>query len=162
MRMDPTQPLGLRISASKLASWFEKRTTFDLQKLFWGCGKLTGTLFRGFEPKKNFGSRDMGSGDFGSPMGTPGAKTFFCLKVHMLCRCPWYSLFGTFPTFVPMGTWFLGPMTSHFTALCLGLWKYVRPQNQAIRIKPKNPHLVSCCNLFGKILHILLSLSLWL
>ena len=52
MRMDPTQSLGLKISASKSASGIEKRTIFDPQKLFWGCGRLTGTLFRGFEQKK--------------------------------------------------------------------------------------------------------------
>ena len=79
MRLDPTVQLGLRISASKSASWFEKRTTFDPQKLFWGCGMFSGTLFKGFEPKK-FGSRDMASGDFGSPIRTPGAKIFFAWK----------------------------------------------------------------------------------
>ena len=118
MRMDPTQSLGLRISASKSASGIEKRTTFDPQKLFCGCGRLTGTLLRGFEQKKGKKwIQGLSSGDFGSPKRTPGAKIFFCLKVHKLCRCPCYNLFVTYPTFVPMGTWCLGPMTSHFLVL---------------------------------------------
>ena len=84
-------------------------------------GGLLGPYLKDLSKKNNFGSRDIGSWDFGSPMGTHGAKKFFCLKVHILCGYPWCSLFGTFPTFVPMGTCFLGPMTSHLPPLWQGI-----------------------------------------
>ena len=58
MRMDPTQSLGLKISASKSASRIEKRFTFDPQK-----------LFGGFEQNK----KKMDS-ELGTVLGTLGPK----------------------------------------------------------------------------------------
>ena len=70
MRMDPTQSLGLRISASKSASRIEKRSTFDPQK-----------LFGGFEQKRKKWIQGLSSGDSGSQMKTPSAPQFFvCLE----------------------------------------------------------------------------------
>ena len=60
LRTGSPLPWGLSISASKSASRFEKRSTFDCKKLFWGCGRLNGTLFKGFEQKNKFCTQELG------------------------------------------------------------------------------------------------------
>ena len=60
LRTGSPLPWGLSISASKSASRFEKRSTFDCKKLFWGCGRLNGTLFKGFKQKNKFCTQELG------------------------------------------------------------------------------------------------------
>ena len=96
---------------------------------FEDVGGLLGPYSKDFSPKFFFGSREIGSWNFGSPLGTYGAEKISGLKVHILCRCCWCSLFGTFPTFVPMGTCFFGPMTSHLPPLWGGAINFKMTSN---------------------------------
>ena len=75
--MDPTQPLEFRISASKSTSKIEKRTKFDPKNYFEDVGGLLGPYLEDLSKKRKKWIQGLSSGDFGSPMGTPGAKIFF-------------------------------------------------------------------------------------